>query len=163
MVVGFTRVRRVHLGAPGESFGFDGFIHASSVRWLGSFGFVGFSRALHGSRWVNWSRPWKSLCSFGRALWSEDSYGFVGFIRARSGGSRLHLGSLWPFGRVLGVVGFIGVGWVHLEAPLVSSGSFAFFGFIRARHGRQGVNTDSLGLFGCALGVVVFIRVCSVH
>ena len=106
-------------------------------------------------------------------MWSV-SLGFIGFIPSRAGGRRVHSGSLGPFLRVLGMVAFIRVGWVHLGAPLASSGSFsfirAFISLIRAHPERRRVNSDSFvralgswGSFGDALLVVGFIRVRWVH
>ena len=68
--------------------------------------------------YVHYGEPCGSTSSFGfvDAHWGySDSFGFDG-----------------SFLRVLDMVVFIGVRWVHLGAPLWSSGSLMLVGFIRA-------------------------------
>ena len=128
-VVGFILIRRVHFGSFGRPLGVVGFRYAC---------FWAHSRAAWGS-----SGSFGSLGSFGQVQ------GYV------AGTPWVLLGS---FRRVLGVIGFIRVRWVHTGAPL---GSFGFYGSIRARRDGRWVH---LGAPWWSSGSFWFFRArCSVH
>ena len=105
---------------------------------LGSLGFdmvfsLGVVRYIR-CHWVHRGAPWESF----------GSSGVAGFTGVRPVCRRFHPGSLGSLGCAQGIVGFIWVvffpgvrplgvgiirvGWVHLDAPLVSSGSSGFSG-----------------------------------
>ena len=82
---------------------------------------------------------------------SFGSFVFARLIRGRSDGRNAH-GLLGPFGRTLGVVGFICV----ISAQ---SRALEVVGIIRARPGGPLVHSSSLGSVGRAGRVVGLIRV----
>ena len=66
----------------------------------------------------------------------------------RSGGRRVHPGSLGSLGCALGVVGFIRGTLVHSDARWWSFGSYDVAGFIGLCPGRLRVHTGLLGSSG---------------
>ena len=149
VVVGFIRVLWVHSGVSGVS--------------SGSFGFVGFIHASSGGGRVHLG-PSGSL---GRAI------GVVWYIRVRPACRWVHSGV--PFGRqvhkcalsllerALADLAFILDRWVHSGISLGWSGSNGFIVFIPGRPWGRWVHSSLLGSFRCALSMVGFIMVCWVH
>ena len=126
-VVGFTRVRLVHSGAPRWSLGSVGF----------ALGVVGFIRV--------------SLGSLRFAL------RIVGFTRIRSWGHWVDSRSLGSLGFTLWVVGFIRGRWVHSGAPCGSLGSSGDVSFTQIHPSGRWLHPVLFGSLGVALEVAGFI------
>ena len=144
--------------------------------WLGSYGFVGFTRARPGGSWVHlgwFGSLARALVVIGfitgrlvhlRAPWFWfGSSGVVQFTHARLGVREIHAG---PLACALGVVGFMRV---HSRAPCGLLGLSRVFGFIHLCHRVVGfINVlwvqshapwGSLGSLAHAQWIVGFIGV----